>query len=108
MRTHDAHQKDLAELFAIYLSSGDRVRLVEYLVTHSNLPGPRGNLELAQAFAEEAAVRTGPDQDKVWTLCLNLAGISPAHAPTNSPMEFLPFCGAVGLGAVEVVIGAFN
>ena len=100
MRTQDAHQKDLAELFAIYLNRGDRVRLVEYLVTHSNLPGPRGNLELAQAFAEEAAVRTGPDQDKVWTLCLNLAGISPAHAPTNSPMEFLPFCGAVGLGAV--------
>src|SRR3972149_1569611 len=49
MRTHDAHQKDLAELFAIYLSSGDRVRLVEYLVTHSNLPGPRGNLELPAA-----------------------------------------------------------
>src|SRR3990170_2595227 len=100
MRTQDVHQKDLAELFAIYLNRGDRVRLVEYLVTHSNLPGPRGNLELAQAFAEEAAVRTGPDQDKVWTFCLNLAGISPAHAPTNSPMEFLPFCGAVGLGAV--------
>ncbi|KRT76155.1 MAG: hypothetical protein XU14_C0062G0006 [Armatimonadetes bacterium CSP1-3] len=100
MGTQDARQKDLAELFAIYLNRGDRVRLVEYLVTHSNLPGPRGNLELAQAFAEEAAVRTGPDQDKVWTLCLNLAGISPAHAPTNSPMEFLPFCGAVGLGAV--------
>src|SRR3972149_8875961 len=100
MGTQDAHRKDLAGLFALCLNRGDRVRLVEYLVTHSNLPGPRGNLELAQAFAEEAAVRMGPDQDKVWTLCLNLAGISPAHAPTNSPMEFLPFCGTVGLGAV--------
>ncbi len=94
------YQKDLAALFAVFLRRGDRVRLIEYLVRHSNLPGPRGNLELAWAFAQEAKRQAESDQDKVWTLCLNLAGISPAHAPTNSPMEFLPFCGAVGLGAV--------
>src|SRR3989304_593265 len=78
MGTQDAHQKDLAGLFAIYLNRGDRVRLVEYLVTHSNLPGPRGNLELAQAFAEEAAVRTGPGREKGWSLWLNPAGIARA------------------------------
>src|SRR3989304_1384045 len=55
MGTQDARQKDLAGLFAISLNRGDRVRLVEYLVTHSHLPGPRGNLELAQAFAQGAA-----------------------------------------------------
>src|SRR3970040_1420519 len=57
MGTQDARQKDLARLFAIYLNRGDRVRLVEELVTHTNLPGPRGYLGLAQGFADEDAVR---------------------------------------------------
>lgn len=100
MGKQHAHQQDLAALFVILLKRGDKVRLVEYLITHSNLPGPRGNLELAQAFAREAAVQAGSDRDTVWSLCLSLASISPAHAPTNSPMEFLGFCGATGLGAV--------
>ena len=87
-------------MFRTYVKRGDRVRLVEYLITYSNLPGPRANLEVAQAFAQEAAVQAGAHQDKAWTLCLNFAGISPAHAPTNSPMEFLVFCGVLGLAAL--------
>ena len=58
----------------------------------SNLPGPRGNLELAQAVAEEGA------EDLLrW-----LAAFGPDHAPTNTPDEFLAFCGVLGLGRLLV------
>lgn len=59
-----------------------------FLLENSGLPGPRGNIELAQAVADEGDrqlftrfLRYGADQ-----------------APTNSPQEFLAFCGALGLG----------
>ena len=61
-----------------------------YLLAHSNLPGPRGNLELAAAAADlgdEAQFRR-------W------AGLSPDLAPENTPACFLAFCGVVGLGAM--------
>ena len=61
-----------------------------YLLAHSNLPGPRGNLELASAAADlgdEAQFRR-------W------AGLGPKVAPENTPGCFLAFCGVVGLGAV--------
>ena len=53
--------------------------LPAYLAAHSGLPGPRGNLELAQAVAEEADPAT----------LLDLAG---------SGDEYEAFCGVVGLG----------
>ena len=59
-----------------------------FLLSESGLPGPRANLELVQAVAEEGdAARFqrylafGPDQ-----------------APVNSPQVFLAVCGVVGLG----------
>ena len=59
-----------------------------YLLEHSGLPGPRGNLELAAAVAEEA------DESSLrrW------AALSPLEAPFGSAEEFLPVCGVVGLG----------
>jgi hypothetical protein len=60
----------------------------EYLIQESKLPGPRGNLELAQAVAEEG------DE----TLFRNLRSYVPEKAPTNTPGEFLAFCGVLGLG----------
>jgi hypothetical protein len=59
-----------------------------FLLSESGLPGPRGNLELAQAVADvgnEALFR-------------RLLTFDPTQAPTNSPYEFLAFCGVVGLG----------
>jgi hypothetical protein len=50
-----------------------------YLAAHSGLPGPRGNLELAQAFADEAAP----------ALIRSLA---------RSADEYEASCGAIGLG----------
>jgi hypothetical protein len=59
-----------------------------FLLQESGLPGPRGNLELAQAVAEEG------DRD----LFLRYAALSADEAPVNSPYEFLAFCGVLGLG----------
>jgi hypothetical protein len=59
-----------------------------YLLMNSNLPGPRGNLELMQAFVE-----IGSEKDFI-----PLLDYTPDKAPVNSPEEFLAFCGTVGLG----------
>ena len=54
----------------------------------SGLPGPRGNLELAQVVADEG---DAPLFERYLAYTADLA-------PTNSPYEFLAFCGVVGLG----------
>ena len=56
----------------------------------SGLPGPRGNLELAQAFAEIAEE----------SLIQKYISIKPNEAPENTPEVFLTFCGVVGLGTL--------
>lgn len=62
-----------------------------FLLQASGLPGPRGNLELAQAVAEEGSK----------TLFLQLlADDDPKRAPVNTPQMFLVFCGVVGLGTI--------
>lgn len=59
-----------------------------YLQAESGLPGPRANLELVQAAADLGR----PEQFRRWL------ALDPAVAPANTPAEFLPLCGAVGLG----------
>jgi hypothetical protein len=59
-----------------------------YLLAESGLPGPRGNIELAQAVADEGNE----------TLFHHLLSFDAIAAPTNTPQEFLAFCGVVGLG----------
>jgi hypothetical protein len=59
-----------------------------YLLQESGLPGPRGNLELAQVVADESE-RGLFEHFLIYT---------PELAPTNDPHEFLAFCGVVGLG----------
>jgi len=59
-----------------------------FLLEESNLPGPRGNLELAFAVAREG------DE----TLFLRYARLDERSAPTNTREEFLAFCGVLGLG----------
>jgi hypothetical protein len=59
-----------------------------YLLQNSGLPGPRGNLELAQVVADSGSRE----------LFDRLLSQTPDVAPVNSPQEFLAFCGAVGLG----------
>ena len=59
-----------------------------FLLEHSGLPGPRGNLELAAAVAEEADEATL----RRW------AALGASEAPFGSAEEFLPVCGVIGLG----------
>ncbi len=59
-----------------------------YLLQESGLPGPRGNLELAQVVADEGTREQ----------FAHFLTYTPEVAPVNSPQEFLFFCGVVGLG----------
>jgi hypothetical protein len=59
-----------------------------FLLAESGLPGPRGNLELAEAAATEGDAKR----------LRRYAVIDATAAPANSPQEFLTFCGVLGLG----------
>lgn len=59
-----------------------------YLLEHSGLPGPRGNIELGLAAGE---VRS-PSELRRW------ASLGADVAPTGGAEEFLAFCGVAGLG----------
>ena len=59
-----------------------------FLLKESGLPGPRGNIELAQAVAEEG-------DESLFERFLSFDSVK---APTNSPEEFLSFCGVLGQG----------
>jgi hypothetical protein len=59
-----------------------------FLLAESRLPGSRANLALAQAAADEG------DE----TQFLRWLTLDASAAPGNTPGEFLPFCGALGLG----------
>jgi hypothetical protein len=59
-----------------------------YLLQESGLPGPRGNLELAQVVADAG------DRQLFERFLAYTADV----APINDPHEFLAFCGVVGLG----------
>lgn len=63
-----------------------------YLLRESHLPGPRSNLELAQAVADEGDA----------ALFLRYIALDAAQAPQNTPAEFLAVCGAIGLGRLLV------
>ena len=59
-----------------------------YLLKESGLPGPRANLELVQAVADEGDAE----------LFERYLTHDPLQVPTNSPQVFLAVCGVVGLG----------
>jgi hypothetical protein len=60
----------------------------DYLLAHSNLPGPRGNLELAEAVADLAPA--------AWVYANLEAG--PDVAPENTPQGFVVMCAVQALG----------
>jgi len=101
------HKHDLAPLFHGFFQTGDESEIIEYLVSNSNLPGRRANLELGEAFAEVVGAHSAEELETLWGLCLKLIGVSSEQAPTNDPKEFLPFCGAWAIGAVGSVSPVF-
>jgi len=101
------HKQDLVTFFEEFLKSGDEGRIIKYLLSNSNLPGRRGNLELGDAFEEVVVDYFAKDPEKLWSLCVKLIKISVVEAPVNDPKEFLPFCGAWAIGAIGSSFSAF-
>ncbi len=97
--TNHYHQELLAHCRS-YLENGSLTAIHRYIIANSHLPGPRGNIELAQAFAEVTTGLAETEADRIWGLCLHLKEISADQAPTNDPAELIPFCGAIGIGAL--------
>ena len=69
----------------------DADKLERFIIENSNLPGPRGNLELAYAFAE---IYENMDILSKWLK------ITEDQADVNNPRSFLAFCSAVSLGKI--------
>jgi hypothetical protein len=100
MSRKESYKEHLNDVMGEALEAGNEENLTEYLTSNSNLPGPRGNLELAEAFADVVKDYAGKEPQKLWNLCLKLTQFSLVEAPVNSPKEFLVFCGARGVGAI--------
>jgi hypothetical protein len=78
LTTSDEYRKELHKL-----ANWD-----DYLRSNSGLPGPRGNLELAQVVVDEG----NKDLFERYVL------FTPEIAPENTQDVFLSFCGVMGLG----------
>ena len=52
MSRKESYKEHLNDLINEALKTGNEENLTKYLTLNSNLPGPRGNLELAEAFAD--------------------------------------------------------
>jgi len=88
-----------AELKELMRDPKNAAELAAKLMAESNLPGPRGNLELAEAFSR--AVSTAAAEPAPWLEILYAwAGISAEEAPTGDPREFLPFCALLAFGVL--------
>jgi hypothetical protein len=107
MNKREKYKQDLIELLDQVLETGEAAPIKDYIAANSNLPGPRGNLELAQAWGEVVEAYAGPAAEKLWYLCVELVNISADEAPVNDPKELIPFCGAVGIGAIGSVLPEF-
>ena len=68
-----------------FLEASNRI---QYVLDHSNLPGPRGNLELMFAVQDVG-------DELFFKKCLEY---NEQKAPTNTPGEFVATCGTAGLG----------
>lgn len=100
MSKKESYKEHLTDLINESLKTGMAENLMKYLTSNSNLPGPRGNLELANVFADLVRDYTGKEHEKLWSLCLQLTQFPLIEAPVNNPKEFLVFCGARGVGAL--------
>lgn len=113
MNKKDGYKDKLRELIGSSIDTGRDDRLRHRLASNSNLPGPRGNLELAYAFAEVAAELSTERPGELWALALDLTLLPPSEAPVNDAREIIPFCGALAIGAIgaiheELVEGALR
>jgi hypothetical protein len=69
--------------------------LFDFLARGSHLPGPRANDALAELFALACRAHGG----RADSVVLAMARLSADEAPGATPLEFLPVCGVLALGA---------
>ena len=98
MNKTEKHKNDLIDIFSSFIDNGDEKELIKYLLDNSNLPGRRANLELGKAFVDIIEGLLEEFSDQVWILLEKLLKYTPDKAPTNNPLEFLPFCATWALG----------
>ncbi len=91
---------DLSPLVEKYLAIVDSSELEKYLLANSNLPGPRGNIELAYALSESLESYNIEDIDKLFSLFKRWASISLDLAPVTESSVMLPFCGVHAIGKI--------
>lgn len=108
MSRKESYKEHLTDLISEFLKTGSGENLARYLTSNSNLPGPRGNLELADVFAGVVKDYAEREPEKLWNLCTKLTQFSPIEAPVNNPQEFLMFCGARGIGALGASQASFQ
>ena len=94
------HKQDLVGLFDEFVETGDAEKVLRYIISNSNLPSPRANLELAAAFSELVEGYSREGEAKFWELVIKMTAVSADEAPVNAPEEFISFCGAVGVGSI--------
>ncbi len=68
------------------------------LISNSNLPGRRANLEMAFVLAD--CFEKADISESQWKMLLDWTRISHSDAPVNHPREFLPFCAILSLGSL--------
>jgi hypothetical protein len=107
MSKKKGYKEVLVRLLDEFLKTDNEENIREYLASNSNLPGPRGNLELAYVFTEATEDFSTRYPHETWELASRLISVSADEAPVNNPKEFLPFCGAVAIGAIGSVHGIF-
>jgi len=85
--------------FGILLKASSQRKAIEsVLLANSGLPGPRGNIELAQSFAR--SLSGARLEDWHWEMLAAWLAKSPKAAPVNSALEYLPFCAALSMGVL--------
>lgn len=100
-------ESELLPHLETFLGSGEMDGLVSFIEANSDLPGPRANIELASVFAQMISGRNEEELNLLWGLCKSFTQRSPLEAPVNSPQEFIPFCGAVGIGKMGSIADVF-
>lgn len=100
----EVYRQELAPLLLESIRSAHAEPLGDYLLAGSNLPGPRGNLELAGAFAQAVGQQASQAGEPLWALSLQLVALGAAVADVNDPREFLSFCGTLGLAAIGAAL----
>src|SRR5690349_14445139 len=101
----DPYSEDLRALLVQTLQTGEQKLLENYLTGHSNLPGPRMNLAVVNAFAGvvgEIVTQPDPPVEQLEVLLDSWAALPLEAAPVNDPREILPAAAVASYGQVAV------